>query len=94
MTHRLAASIQRQREHNVIPPFGRDEMNIVEFPIGPITAGAVKTFEVDHVVWDKKNKREVVRRLTVTGSDAFGLPKPIDDQILVGMKGADARSGF
>jgi hypothetical protein len=46
----------------------------------------VKTLEVEHQVFDRTLKREVTRRMLITGSDAFGLPRPIDDQVLLGMK--------
>lgn len=78
----------------VVPLFGRDEMNLIEFPFGPITSGTTKTFEVQHPVFDSKLKREVIRKLLITGSDAFGLPKPVDDQVLMGMKALTYKSGF
>lgn len=78
----------------VVPLFGRDEMNLVEFPIGPITAGDAKTFEVEHPSFDKTLNRVVIRKLLITGSDAFGLPKPIDDEILMGMKALTYEAGF
>ena len=78
----------------IVPLFGRDEMNLIEFPFGPITAGAKKTFEVDHQAFDKTLKRMVNRKLLITGSDAFGLPKPIDDQVLMGMKALTCEAGF
>lgn len=78
----------------VIPLFGRDEMNLIEFPFGPITPTATKTLEIDHVVWDKVTKREISRRLIITGSEAFGLPRPIDEQVLVGLKALTQESGF
>lgn len=68
-----------------MPLFGRDEMNLIEFPFGPITASGQKTFDVDHPVYDRTLKKEVSRKLIITGSDAFGLPRPIDDQVLVGL---------
>lgn len=78
----------------VVPLFGRDEMNLVEFPFGPITAGDAKTFEIEHPSFDKTLNRVVKRKLLITGSDAFGLPKPIDDQILMGMKALTYEAGF
>jgi len=78
----------------IVPLFGRDEMNLVEFPFGPITAGSTKTFEVEHPVFDKALNREVNRKLLITGSDAFGLPRPIDDQVLMGMKALTYEAGF
>ncbi len=70
----------------IIPLFGKDEMNLIEFPFGPIRSSNVKTLEVEHQVFDRTLKREVTRRMLITGSDAFGLPRPIDDQVLLGMK--------
>ena len=78
----------------IVPLFGRDEMNLVEFPFGPITAGHQKTFEVEHPVFDKQLRREVSRKMLITGSDAFGLPRPIDDQVLMGMKALTYEAGF
>lgn len=78
----------------VIPLYGRDEMNLIEFPFGPITPSSCKTFEVEHPVWDRKHGREVQRKLLITGSDAFGLPKPTDDQVLMGMKALTYEAGF
>ena len=79
---------------DVIPLFGRDELNLIEFPFGPITAGSTKTFEVEHVSFDRAKKREVRKKLLITGSDAFGLPRPFDDQVIMGMKALTYEAGF
>lgn len=84
----------KKKEVEVIPLFGRDEMNLVEFPFGPVTTGNLKTFEVVHEAFDRQLKRFVNRKLLITGSDAFGLPRPIDDQVLVGMKALTYEMGF
>lgn len=84
----------QKTEAEVIPLFGRDEMNLVEFPFGPITASKYKTFEIDHPVFDRALKREVTRKLIITGSDAFGLPRPIDDQVLMGLKALTYQASF
>lgn len=85
---------QRKNKSVVVPLFGREEMNLLEFPFGPVTAGNVKTFEVEHEVFDRQLKRFVFRTVLITGSDAFGLPRPIDDQVLVGMKALTFEAGF
>ena len=77
----------------VVPVLGKDEMNLLEFPFGPVTQSTAKTMVVEHAVWDRTLKREVVRRLIITGADAFGLPRPIDDQVLVGMKALTYEGG-
>lgn len=69
-------------------------MNLIEFPFGPVTQSDQKTMEVEHEVFDKARNREVARRLVITGSDAFGLPRPIDDQVLIGMKALTHEGGY
>lgn len=90
----MSSHKKQKAEVEVIPLFGRDEMNLVEFPFGPVTALDEKTFEVEHPVYDKQLKREIKRKLLITGSDAFGLPKPIDDQVLIGMKALTYEAKF
>ena len=85
---------EQQHQANVVPLFGKDEMNLVEFPFGPITATKVKTLEVEHQAFDRVLKREVTRRLLMTGSDKWGLPRPIDDQVLLGLKTLTHEAGF
>lgn len=85
---------KKQTEANVVPLFGKDEMNLVEFPFGPITATEVKTLEVEHQAFDRVLKREVTRQLLMTGSDKWGLPRPIDDQVLLGLKTLTHEAGF
>ena len=84
----------REDDGKVVPLFGKDEMNLIEFPFGPITATDVKTLEVEHQAFDRVLKREVTRRLLMTGSDKWGLPRPIDDQVLLGMKTLTHEAGF
>jgi hypothetical protein len=83
----------REDEGKVIPLFGKDEMNLIEFPFGPISTTTGKTLEVEHQVFDRRLKREITRRLLITGSDEWGLPRPIDDQVLLGMKALTNEAG-
>jgi hypothetical protein len=69
-----------------VPLISKDEMNLVEFPFGPVTQCSAQTYEVEHQTFDRQLKRKVTRCMLITGSAAFGLPRPIDDQVLVGMK--------
>ena len=84
----------QRNEGKVVPLYGKDEMNLVEFPFGPITATSVKTLEVEHQAFDRVLKREVTRKLLMTGSDKWGLPRPIDDQVLLGLKTLTHEAGF
>lgn len=78
----------------LIPLFGRDEMNLIEFPFGPISSSTAKTLEVEHQVFDKRLKREVTRSLIITGTDKWGLPRPSDDQVLIGLKTLTHERGY
>lgn len=82
------------KEGKIVPLYGKDEMNLVEFPFGPIRSKKVKTLEVEHQAFDRVLKREVTRRLIMTGSDKWGLPRPVDDQVLLGMKKLTHDAGF
>lgn len=85
---------EMRNEGNVVPLYGKDEMNLIEFPFGPVTATSVKTLEVEHQAFDRLLKREVTRQLLMTGSDKWGLPRPIDDQVLLGLKTLTHEAGF
>src|SRR4051812_18526096 len=67
---------------------GRDELNLAEFPItllaDRIPAGC-KTLEFEDKVFDQQANALVTRRLTITGSDRYGLPTAVDDEILVAL---------
>lgn len=78
----------------LVPLFGRDEMNLIEFPFGPISSTAAKTLEVEHQVFDKHLKREVTRSLIITGTDKWGLPRPSDDQVLIGLNTLTHERGY
>lgn len=83
-----------RRSKAMSPDQGRDEMNLIEFPFGPITASGEKTFEVEHEVFDRFLKRNVTRRFVITGSDRFGLPRPVDERVLVGLTTLTFEAGF
>ena len=64
----------------------RDEMNLAEFPLCALAHRlnpAVKTLRFEDRVWDKGRNEWIARQLTVTGSDAFGLPTALDDVVLL-----------
>ena len=59
-------------------PHGRDEMNLAEFPITLLAnraPGGIKTLVFE----------DAQGRLTVTGSDAYGLPTAADADVLIGL---------
>lgn len=70
--------INPEQHRNPARYFGRDEMNLSEFPLALLTDTA-------------KNGQKTLffespqGRLTVTGSDAFGLPTALDSDVLVAL---------
>ena len=66
-------------------PEGRDEFNLVEFPLTLLTdrsPRAQKTLEWEDEITDKATGAPVKRRVVVTGSDAHGLPTASDNDLL------------
>jgi hypothetical protein len=67
---------------------GRDELNLAEFPITLLTdrvSPGQKTLVFEDQVFDQQANEVVNRKLTITGSDAHGLPTAVDDEILVSL---------
>lgn len=73
---------------------GKDELNLIEYPLGPIKPTDSKTYEIEHVTRDRDTKRPTTRKLTIIGSDAFGLPTPTDERVLLGLKALTLESSF
>lgn len=76
------------RNHPSKEQFSRDELNLAEFPIALLTdrvPGGQKTLEFQDEIYDQKRRQLVVRKLTVTGSDKFGLPTAKDDEVILGL---------
>ena len=77
-------------EHNndkppVPIPMGKDEMNLVEFPITLLSKRdlkKVKTLEFSDTIYGEGNKM-MKREWIVTGSDKFGLPLADDNDVLL-----------
>jgi hypothetical protein len=69
-------------------PDGRDELNLAEFPIALLSDRAspgTKTMEFRDRIFDRGTGKEVTRKLTVTGSDRYGLPTARDDDVVLGL---------
>lgn len=67
---------------------GRDELNLAEFPLSAISdrhAPDQKTMVFEDKVWDGSRKEVITRRLTITASDAYGLPTALDDEVILGL---------
>lgn len=69
-------------------PCGRDELNLAEFPIavlGDRPPAGVKTLVFEDQIRDQSTGELVTRRLSVSGSEQFGLPTAIDDDVIVAL---------
>ena len=76
---------------------GRDELNLAEFPLCALAhrlPAERKTLRFEDRIWDKGRGEHVTRQLTVTGSDAFGLPTALDDEVLLGLIQLSRQHGF
>ena len=65
---------------------GVDELNLAEFPLAAISdrfLDGKKTVIFEEVVYDRQESRNLTRRLTLSGSDRYGLPTAKDDDVLL-----------
>lgn len=77
-----------ERPEAVPIPEGRDELNLAEFPIALLAdrpPKGAKTIEFQDRIYDRGAGREVARKLTITGSDRYGLPTARDDEVILGL---------
>jgi len=67
---------------------GRDEMNLAEFPIACLSSRpskTLKTLQFEDRIWDRGRGARLVRRLTISASDKYGLPTALDDEVILGL---------
>jgi hypothetical protein len=67
---------------------GRDELNLAEFPLCALAHRLrpdQRTLQFEDRVWDDNRGETITRQLTITGSDAYGLPTALDDEVLLGL---------
>ena len=67
---------------------GRDELNLAEFPIAAVASRlpkGQKTLTFEDRIWDSSQNRTVLRRLTISASDKYGLPTAKDDEVILGL---------
>lgn len=76
----------------VVTRDGRDEMNLVEFPLAAISERLSP--DTKELVVEAPAADGVVRRLTITGSTKYGLPTAKDDEVLVALIQLATLQGF
>ena len=75
----------------------KDELNLAEFPLcvpGHRPVSGQKTLRFQDRIWDRSAGDYVTRQLTITGSDAYGLPTALDDDVLLGLVQLSRQQGF
>lgn len=87
-------------EDSAMPPKqndGKDELNLAEFPLCALAhriRPGRKTVRFEDRVWDESRNETITRQLTITGSDAYGLPTARDDEVLLGLIQLTRLHGF
>lgn len=88
-------SLPRERSSRTL---GTDELNICEFPLTSTGRGNSKhenTLVFEDDIFDEGSQQPVHRKLMVSASEAFGLPTPVDsDVLLVLMDLTNLQNGF
>jgi plasmid replication initiation protein len=67
---------------------GRDELNFAEFPmavVGMRPPKGVKTLEFTKADIDVETGQPITRKLLITGSDRFGLPTTMDEEVYIAL---------
>jgi hypothetical protein len=76
---------------------GKDELNLAEFPLCALAhrlRPEQKTLRFEDQVWDEQRGESRTRQLIITGSDAYGLPTALDDEVLLGLIQLTKQHGF
>ncbi len=74
-----------------LPPIafaGRDEMNIAEFPISLLCDRAPRSSNeigFKDRIFDPQTGREIIRTLTITAPEKYGLPTSTDDDVILAL---------
>ena len=67
---------------------GKDELNLAEFPIAVVAESAQPgqlTLEFSDTINDRSTGASIVRRVTVHGTEEWGLPAAQDDDVMIGL---------
>jgi hypothetical protein len=67
---------------------GRDELNLAEFPLTVLSRHVSRNDKVrvfEDRIRDQGSGELITRRLTVSADETYGLPTPLDDDVIVGL---------
>lgn len=75
----------------------RDELNFAEFPIASVSdriSSSQKTLTFADSIFDQSRNARVSRKLTISGSDNYGLPTALDDEVILALIQLTSSEGF
>ena len=75
----------------------RDELNFAEFPIASVAdriPASQKTLTFTDTIFDQSRNARVSRKLTISGSDHYGLPTALDDEVILALIQLTSSQGF
>jgi hypothetical protein len=75
----------------------KDELNFAEFPLASLAdhvPNDQKTLTFVDTIIDKSLNKPVTRKLTIMASDQFGLPRALDEEVILGLIQISNRQGF
>src|SRR4051812_4004323 len=75
----------------------RDELNFAEFPLASVSTSlpkGQKTLEFTDEIFDKARNQRIIRKLTITASDKYGLPTAMDDEVILGIVQLTGKADF
>jgi hypothetical protein len=66
----------------------KDELNFAEFPLASLADRVPedqKTLEFHDTIFDQSIGTHITRKLTIAASDKFGLPRALDEEVILGL---------
>lgn len=85
-----------QPESNKAERF-KDELNFAEFPLASLAdhvPNDQKTLTFVDTIFDQGSNQPVTRKLTISASDQYGLPRALDEEVILGLIQLSNRQGF
>ena len=86
-------AMNSELQHRPQSVLGRDELNLIDFPLGTLQSRQPKdadgnpvttlVYEVDR--YDEDLKQLVPKKLTIRTASVFGLPTPAEEELLIGL---------
>lgn len=89
----MTESPQRKTTPTQLLIFGKDEMNLAEFPIARLGRNDTR-LAIEYEGQTVKDGKVIIQKWIASGSAAFGLPTEFAERVLVSLMTLTARAGF